>query len=440
MTTTLPAHSFVSGEINELLSACTRCGRCVEVCPVVPLGAAATQPASAVVANAAAFMLGQQALEEPASDWIHACHGCGLCLPACPENVNPRRMLMLANIRDAERESRTPQLFRRMARAVKLMIAMQVVPAEFSRLFMPPTPRQAEVIFYVGCNALRTPHLLFNSMYVLDALGVDYEVLGGPSSCCGVIATKWEGQLAAGGKVTSNTLSRMEGFGGAKVLNWCPTCDIHLNETMGGFRSRRFEFDHLTDYFVQRGDELQRLFTQALPRRVVLHAHAGLPQVGRNVEALLRSIPGLEVLETVLESSYTCGGSGCGKAPELRDREHAHLLERVKASGADTLVTLYHGCHMAFMGHEEPGTLDVLNFTDLLAQALGLAPHVDQLKHYRLLEDWKAVVEEAQPLLKANGLHIDADWLQAHAAEIFSVAEFRGGLDCFNDSHSSAHT
>ena len=62
---------------------------------------------------------------------------------------------------------------------------MQLAPADLARLLQPPKPRSVPVVFYVGCNAVRTPHLLFNAMYVLDAVGVDYEVLGGPAACCG---------------------------------------------------------------------------------------------------------------------------------------------------------------------------------------------------------------------------------------------------------------
>jgi len=337
---------------------------------------------------------------------------------------------MLAAMRDATIETRTPQLFRRMARAIKLMIAMQLLPQDYARLFMPAKPRPAQMVFYTGCNALRTPNLLFNTMAVLDAMEVDYEVTGGPSSCCGVIAAKWEGQPQVGGRVTTHTLRRFGAHTPEKVLNWCPTCEIHLNETMADFEPRKYDFDHVTTYLVSRADELRRRFTHAVPRRVVLHAHHGLPEIGRNVEQLLRAIPGLEILETVLESSYTCGGSGCSKTPELQAQEHGHLVERVRATGADTLVTLYHGCHMAFIGLEQTESFEVLNFTELLAQALGQQPREDRLKTLRGLAGWHDIVEEAQPWLRRNGISLDSAWLERHGAEIFAVSEFKGGLDC----------
>ena len=64
---------------------------------------------------------------------------------------------------------------------------------------VPEPKRSAPFVFYGGCNPLKTPHLLFNTMTVLDAIGIDYAFAGGPSACCGVIAAKWEGQVDQGG-------------------------------------------------------------------------------------------------------------------------------------------------------------------------------------------------------------------------------------------------
>jgi Fe-S oxidoreductase len=72
---------------------------------------------------------------------------------------------------------------------------------------------------------------------------------------------------------------------------------------------------------------------------VIVHAHVGRADICRNVDRLLRAIPEIEIVETVFESGYTCGGSGCGKAPELAAREHGELVARAHATGADILVT-----------------------------------------------------------------------------------------------------
>lgn len=438
-STNTSLHAFLLQEERRILDACTRCGKCVEVCPVVPYTSAKGEPVKEVASGVLEFLSGTVPLDGAARSWTHACNGCGECIDLCPEEVNPRKMLLLANARDSSVKTKTPELFRKMARAIKLMVAMQLVPKEFEKIFVPGKPRKADLVFYLGCNALRTPHLLFNSMYLLDALNADYEVVGGPSSCCGVVAAKWEGEIERGGRVSTHTITRFESYQPERVMNWCPTCYLHLGETLDGYRKTSYEFGHVTQYLVERIDTLQKLFIKPVNKRVVLHSHVGLGQVGADVAKLLRCIPGLELIEIVQESGYTCGGSGCSRSPELREKEHAELLERVRQTHADTLVTLYHSCHLAFVGAEKEGDFKVLNFTDLLVEALGCVPHEDRFKHYVLREDWNLIYEEALPYLKANGVDVDPALLERHGEEIFTVAEFRGGLSCFGSEDNHAH-
>lgn len=425
-----PLAEFLDTEAAQLASACTRCGKCVEMCPVVPFGPMASIEPKQVVAPVADYLGGGERMPEASAAWMNACNGCGECISACPEAINPRKMLMLAAAKESQNGSKTPELFRRMSRAIKILVAMQLVPQEFAKLFVPAQRRKADMVFYLGCNALRTPHLLFNTMAVLDALDADYAVVGGPSSCCGVISTKWEGATATGQRITNNTISNFEGFAPEKVLNWCPTCQLHLGETLEGYRETSFSFDHVTAYLTSRMDDVQKLIVQPVRRRAVLHIHAGCIDIGRAVERLLQSVPELDLADTVVESGYTCGGSGCSKSPQLAAREHAELLDRVRATGSDTLITLYHGCHAIFSAAEKQGGFEVLNFTDVLVAAIGGVPHQDMLKKYVLLDDWDMIVTEAQPYLKANGIEIDDDWLKRHGPDILASAEFRGGLDC----------
>lgn len=424
---------YLATETAALATACTACGKCVEVCPVVPaIELHGEMPES--VTRSVRGMLAGRAPSPGAAAWAHACNGCGECIPACPEGINPRKMLVLANTLRAREEGRTPELFRKMSRAIRLVAGMQLVPAEFARLLTPPRTRDAPVLFYVGCNPIRTPHLLFNTMVVLEAIGIDYEVVGGPGACCGIIQQKWEGDLATGERVTAGTLRRFEGFKPERVLTWCPSCQIHLGESLAGFRRTSFDLDHVTDFLVAHEARLRAKFTHPVRERVVLHAHIGLTEIGRNVAALLAAVPGLTLLETVWEPGYACGGSGCNRAPALAAREHARLLDRVRETRADILVTLYHGCHAAFVRAEKDDGVRVANFTELLAEALGSVPHEDRLKRYLLTDDLKLVVEEGLPYLRANGIDVAPDFLERILPELFALAEFRGGLQCFGSS------
>ena len=422
---------FVERSGAGILEACTRCGRCVEVCPVVPFAGLAGAEPKAIVSGVLGALGGAAPMAGDAATWAHQCNGCGICIPACPEGVNPRQMIMLANTQDARRGSATPQLFRKMARAIRLMAAMQLVPEDLARLLQPPRARDVDVVFYLGCNAIRTPHILFNAMYVLDALEVEYEVLGGPSACCGIIHSKWEGDLQTGGTVTQVTLQRFGEFKPKKVLNWCPSCELHLGETIKGYREVNFDFDHITKYLVEREADLAARLTTPVPMRVLLHAHEGMAELGANVERLLRAIPGLTLVDTVLEPGYTCGGSGADRSPALKAHRRAQTLRRALDPGIDALVSLYHGCHtqLADAGREEG--FQVLNFTDLLVRGLGGIPREDAMDAFRAIDDWREVARQAGPLLHANGIAMDAEALAAVLPEVLTSAEFRGGLEAF---------
>ena len=414
-----------------IVDACTRCGACVEVCPVVPHAGLAEAEPAAVVAGVLDVLRDGGALAGEAAAWAHQCDGCGKCIPACPEGINPRSMLMLANSAGARVHSDTPQLFRKMSRAIRLMAAMQLAPADFARLLQPPRPEKKPVIFYVGCNAVRTPHLLFNAMYVLDALDVDYAVMGGPSSCCGIIHTKWEGETGTGDKVTGGTLKRFGDFEPERVLSWCPSCQLHIGESLEGFGERDFGFDHVTSYFIEQADRLATQMTTPVPMRVLLHAHDGMADLGGNVERLLAMVPGLEVAGVAYESGYTCGGSGADRSPGLKAERRAETLRRLREPGIDALVSLYHGCHGQLSAMGEAEGIAVVNFTDLLVRALGGEPRADLLQGWRMAGEWQALAQASLPSLKVNGMDLDPDWLAELLPDVLAQKEFKGGLQAF---------
>ena len=420
---------YLAAEGAAFASACTACGKCVEVCPTTPFTGIAPEDGSAVIGSILELLKDDAPISEMAHAWTQQCNGCGICIPACPEAINPRRMVMLATTFEARHGSATPQLFRKMARAIRIMAAMQLVPDEFDRLLRIPPWREVPVVFYLGCNPIRTPHLLFNAMVILDALEVDYAVVGGPGACCGIIHSKWEGTFETGERVVDGTLDRFEGYRPERVLSWCPSCVLHLGETMQGFRATTFEFDHITDFLVEHGERLAQRLVRPIDRRVLLHVHDGMAEVGRNVATLLAAIPGLAIVDTLAEPGYTCGGSGADRSPGLKQIKRRELLARAEADDVDVLVTLYHGCHAQLAPEQRHGTFQVANWTDLLVEALGGRPHDDVAKRYRMQHDWDLVLDEGEIYLRANGIELDREWLKGVLPEIFAQAEFTGGLD-----------
>ncbi|HYH42129.1 MAG TPA: (Fe-S)-binding protein, partial [Burkholderiales bacterium] len=176
---------------QNILDNCTSCGRCFEVCPMTAPAGIATADASETVSGVLRVLTGGSGTRE-AERWAEVCSGSGTCIPACPENVNPRFMLSLARV--AMQKRATPEAqhrqgsadFSAMGRGVRVLSRMQLAPDILKRLRSEaPRDTPPELVFYTGCNVLKTPHIVLLALDILDALGTSYQVMGGPGDCCG---------------------------------------------------------------------------------------------------------------------------------------------------------------------------------------------------------------------------------------------------------------
>ena len=88
---------FQAAELERVLSACTQCGKCFEVCPMARYSKAPAADGKTVVPGVLAVLRGEPGSAE-ALGWIAVCTRSGVCVPACPENVDPRMMMRLARM------------------------------------------------------------------------------------------------------------------------------------------------------------------------------------------------------------------------------------------------------------------------------------------------------------------------------------------------------
>src|ERR1051326_2370565 len=224
---------------EAMLDACTRCGKCFEACPITtPAGLAGADPVAAITGVLDIVRTGDG--PQASRDWASACVLSGECLKACDYGVNARFLLKMARIAMA-REKNDPhkqrQLgiegFRVVARDVMQLSRMQLTDAQLARLGQ-RTPNDAsgappDVIFYTGCNVLKTPHIALLALDILDALGVTYRVLGGPSHCCGVGQMR-TGDLEVSGRFGESTLNKLASAKNGQVLSWCASCHVQFTE------------------------------------------------------------------------------------------------------------------------------------------------------------------------------------------------------------------
>lgn len=90
--------AYEQAEAERILSACTTCGKCFEVCPMTRYAkAAAGVDGKTVVAGVLAVLRAERGTPE-ALGWISVCTRSGVCVPACPDKVDPRMMMRLARM------------------------------------------------------------------------------------------------------------------------------------------------------------------------------------------------------------------------------------------------------------------------------------------------------------------------------------------------------
>src|SRR5579859_4934509 len=276
---------------QAMADACTRCGKCVEVCPITEAAGLHIDPhlipppfrgRNEIAGNSSLPLEGgwsgwgstsptankQSPVDviggiidivrtgqvrpdqvrpdngnDAARKWANACILSGECIKACDYGVNPRFLLAMARLERA-RKTKEPvarrkqgvDYIRKVGTEVSVLSQLQVSEDVLIRLGQVPakTPPRSElpdVVFYTGCNVLKTPHIALLCLDMMDALGVDYQVMGGPTHCCGV------GQLRAGDAETSsrfaaNTINKLSQSKSGEVLAWCPSCFVHFSENM----------------------------------------------------------------------------------------------------------------------------------------------------------------------------------------------------------------
>lgn len=435
--------SAYADRLQALASAaadrCTGCGRCFEVCPTARESGLDEGEAKQRVAELLALTREGDRAAEGLEEWLNACDGSARCSAACPEGINVRQWITIAKLRAVEATRPAEQSaasaanrFRHMAQAVRLLASMQLPSETLRRILAPAEHRTADVLFYTGCNVLRTPHIVLNVMDILDALELDFDVVGGAAHCCGVYQFQ-EADLPTYERIGHRTFQRFGRSGASRVLTWCPTCTKNFGELEKDVEAPSFDLGHVSEFLAANLETLKTRFTANPPtRRVVIHEHLGIGATVESISRLLRAVPNLELLEVPQDSgfSYACGG----QAAKFKEREaviHQGLAEAAVAVGADTIVTMYHSCHRAFAGAEAVYPLKVVNFTDVIAEALGRGGHPDYYSLYKKGGAMDEAVAAARKFLQSNGVEIDETSVQSLTADIFNETGLAGPRDAF---------
>jgi Fe-S oxidoreductase len=409
----------LNGRIDEMLDACTRCGKCVEACPVkTPAGVVA--PAEEVINGVIDILRGGEG-SAASRRWASTCMLTGDCIKACDEGVNPRFLLAMARLamaktKAAPHEQRREGVegFRKLNLDVTVQSRMQMDDETLARLGQKVAPGTADgdappdFVFYTGCNLLKTPHIALLALDIMDALGVTYKVMGGPTHCCGVIQLR-TGDTGVSANMAANTMGKLAQTG--QVLSWCASCHVQFTEVMmpayeRETGSRPFEMTPFMRFLGARTDELRPLLRHPVPMRVALHRHPGIPGVVEAALQLLNAVPGVEVVDLELPAVGLMSNA-LRTLPDYKRQLQLQELEAAQDAGVDALVAVYHVDHRELCAHERDWPFAVINLLEVIGASMGIA-HPDHYKRLKILQDVDLIVAECREMLTHHGIRDDA--------------------------------
>ena len=399
----VPLELALRSRADDILDHCIACGACAEVCPMPgPAGIDTSDPKS-LTAGILTLLRGGEAPD--ASRWAAVCSGSGHCIPACNYGVNPRLMLALARSAELRRDqplARRQTGFTRfgaMTKGVRVLSRLQLPPETLARFRTEEeTP---DVVFYTGCNVMKTPHIVLLALDIMDAMGVRYRVIGGPSACCGVLQFG-AGDLTTSGRIADRTLERLTAA--PRALSWCPTCQVQLTEIAAPGRVD-LNMAPFVRFLAERLDTLKPLLKHRVEKRVGLHEHPGTPGVPEAARAILQAIPGLAFVD--LEQPRV--GYMCNKLtplPAFKRDVHQSQLQAAADAGVTALAGIYHACHRELCSHERDWPFEVVNFLELVGESMGLH-RPDLFKRLKIMQDVDAILQDTADLIETNGLDIE---------------------------------
>lgn len=189
-----------------------------------------------------------------------------------------------------------------MTKGVRVLSRLQLPPETLARFRSAkehggneedgPAP---EVVFYTGCNVMKTPHIALLALDIMDAMDVRCRVMGGPSACCGVLQFG-AGVLATSGRVAYRTIDRLAAAA-PRALSWCPTCQVQLTEIAAPAAKAALNMTPFVRFLAERLETLRPLLRHRVEKRVGLHEHPGNAGVPEAAQAVLRAIPGLDFVD-----------------------------------------------------------------------------------------------------------------------------------------------
>ncbi|HOJ70366.1 MAG TPA: heterodisulfide reductase-related iron-sulfur binding cluster [Syntrophorhabdaceae bacterium] len=376
------------------LDACTRCGRCQDLCPAYnsekPLSPKQfIQDLKAEWERTAQGQKNEDGLIDTViqEETLWSCTACLACQVNCPvsiptfdKNIEMRRYLTLTL---SKTTSETRLLFKNLQQKVdpygmgKRQRTEWIEGLDIKMI----GEEEVEYLYWVGCVASlddRNRKVAKAFSKILNTAGVSFGILGQEETCCGDPARRCGNEDLYLG-IAQGNVELLKEMGIKKIITTCPHCYHTLKNEypqVGG----DFEVYHQSEFIWKLINEGKLKINPAIEGTITFHDPCYLGRVNRifdeprNVVAKAKQGSYVEMGRNH-DRSFCCGGGGGRIWMEEHHKRINHLrIDEAIAVSANTVVTACPYCLImmedAIKDKEKTETMKALDLSEIVVKGL----------------------------------------------------------------------
>lgn len=384
---------FTRNQIFDL-DACTRCGRCQDLCPAYntekPLSPKQfIQDLKGEWERTAGGVKNEDGLIDKviAEETLWSCTACLACQVNCPvsiptfdKNIEMRRYLTLTL---SKTTPETRLLFKNLQQKVDPYGMGKRQRTEWTEGLdiKNAAEQEVEYLYWVGCVASlddRNRKVAKSFATLLNKAGVSFGILGQDETCCGDPARRCGNEDLYLG-IAQGNVELLKEIGIKKIITTCPHC-LHTLKNEYPQLGGNFEVYHQSEFIWKLINEGKLAVNPSIEGKITFHDPCYLGRVNRVFEEP-RSVVGKAAkgdyveMERNHDRSFCCGGGGGRIWMEEHHKRinHARIDEAI-ALQANTVVTACPYCLImmedAIKDKEKGETMKALDLSEIVVKGI----------------------------------------------------------------------
>lgn len=385
--------NFTRSQVFDL-DACTRCGRCQDLCPAYntdkPLSPKQfIQDLKAEWERTANGIKNEDGLLDKViqEETLWSCTACLACQVNCPisiptfdKNIEMRRYLTLTL---SKTTSETRLLFKNLQQKVDPYGMGKRQRTEWTEGLdiKNAAEQEVEYLYWVGCVASlddRNRKVAKSFASILNKAGVSFGILGQDETCCGDPARRCGNEDLYLG-IAQGNVELLNELGIKKIITTCPHC-LHTLKNEYPQLGGNFEVYHQSEFIAKLLKEGKLSLNPAIEGNITFHDPCYLGRVNRVFEEPREIVNKLSKgsyseMERNHDRSFCCGGGGGRIWMEEHHKRinHARIDEAISLS-ANTVVTACPYCLImmedAIKDKEKGETMKALDLSEVVVKGL----------------------------------------------------------------------